>query len=197
LPVELVRVERVLVAVTQMTRMPTYQREVRVEAPLEEVWEFYSRIEGLEALTPDWMHLRVEQIRGPGGESDPNALEAGTEIRLSIQPFGLGPRQRWTSRITRREEDDRAAVFEDEMIDGPFPEWNHAHYFYSDDGGTLVRDRVEYELPVVGGLLGPLGWLGFEPMFRERHRRTRKILEGNRDGPTSASDSRADHQRPE
>jgi hypothetical protein len=30
---------------------------------------------------------------------------------------------------------------------------------------------------VVGDLFGPLGWVGFEPMFRDRHRRTKRILE--------------------
>ncbi|WP_135827929.1 SRPBCC family protein [Halorussus halobius] len=185
--------------------MPTYQREVRVAAPLDDVWAFHSRVEGLESLTPDWMGLRVEGVRRPGDErdgGDADVLDAGTEIRLSVRPLGVGPRQRWTSRITRRERgdggsgsdapggssravrSDGAAVFEDEMVDGPFPVWHHRHQFYAvSDDETLVRDRVTYELPVVGrlpvvgGLLGPLGWLGFEPMFRERHRRTRRILE--------------------
>lgn len=158
--------------------MPTYQREVWVDASLEEVWEFHSRIEGLVALTPGWMHLRVEGVRGPDSDERPDVLETGAEIRMSLQPFGIGPRQRWTSRITRREESDGTAMFEDEMHDGLFPEWRHAHYFYADDGGTLVRDQVTYKLPIVGGLLGPLGWLGFEPMFRQRHRQTKEILEG-------------------
>ena len=162
--------------------MPTYQRETCVRAPLREVREFHSRIEGLEALTPDWMHLRVEAVRGPDGdEPDDGVLEAGSRVRLSVQPFGVGPRQRWTSRITRNEECDGAAVFEDVMEEGPFPTWNHSHQFYAiADDETLVRDRVEYELPAVGGLLGPLGWFGFEPMFRERHRRTKRILEDGR-----------------
>ncbi|USZ68636.1 cyclase [Halorussus salilacus] len=167
--------------------MATYRRAVRVDAPLEAVWEFHSRIEGLRALTPDWMNLRVEAVRGPDGsdrtaETD-HTLAAGTEIDLSVRPFGVGPRQRWTSRITRRDRGDGSAVFEDVMDDGPFPRWRHVHGFYADGEGTLVRDRVTYDLPVVGSvpvvgdLLGPLGWLGFEPMFRDRHRRTRQILE--------------------
>jgi ligand-binding SRPBCC domain-containing protein len=186
--------------------MPTYQREVRVRAPLDEVWQFHSRIDGLEALTPDWMHLRIEDVHRPAGRgdgdeegegdggdendadlgadladpdlSDPDVLTVGTSIALSMRPFGVGPRQSWTSRIVRRETGDGAAVFEDVMDDGPFPEWRHRHHFYAmSDDETLVRDRVTYELPVVGGLLGPLGWLGFEPMFRSRHRRTKEILE--------------------
>lgn len=159
--------------------MPTYQRQTRVDAPLDEVWTFHSRIDGLEALTPAWMHLRVEGLDGPDGEPNPDVLEAGTEVRLSVRPFGVGSRRRWVSHITRRERADGTAVFEDVMDDGPFPTWRHSHQFYADGDGTLLRDRVEYELPVVGGRLGPLGWLGFEPMFRDRHRRTKRILEAS------------------
>lgn len=181
--------------------MPTYQREVRVHAPLEEVWQFHSRVDGLEALTPDWLHLRVETVRGPGesGQDRDAVLDAGTELDLSVRPFGVGPRQRWTSRITRRGRGDGTAVFEDEMRDGPFPRWHHSHQFYAiGDDETLVRDRIEYELPVVGGLLGPLGWLGFEPAFRDRHRRTKRILAGRGSESTSGtSGSGTENQRSE
>jgi ligand-binding SRPBCC domain-containing protein len=179
--------------------MPTYQREIRVRAPIEAVWQFHSRPEGLEALTPDWMHLRVEEVRGSDGATDLDVLETGTTVRASVRPFGLGPRQHWTSRIARREEGDGSAVFEDVMEDGPFPEWRHRHGFFAvSDHETLVSDRVTYELPVVGDLLGPLGWLGFEPMFRARHRRTEELLEGDeRANDGEVADSRAEDQRPE
>ncbi|WP_134669044.1 SRPBCC family protein [Halorussus marinus] len=163
--------------------MATYRREVRVDAPLDEVWAFHSRIDGLRALTPDWMNLRVERVSGPDGadDADDEVLDVGSEIHMSLRPFGVGPRQRWRSRITRRERGDGTAVFEDVMDGGPFPTWRHTHQFYAlSEGATLVRDRVEYELPVVGDLLGPLGWIGFEPMFRDRHRRTKRILEDSR-----------------
>ena len=201
LPVEPVAAAEVLSLVAQLPTVPSYQREVRVDAPLDDVWELHSRVAGLKALTPDWMRLRVEGVRGPDGdERDADAeLEAGSEVHLSVQPFGVGPRQRWTSRITRSEKEDGAAVFEDEMTDGPFPAWRHSHQFYAvADGRTLVRDRVTYELPVVGGLLGPLGRVGFDPVFRDRHRRTKRILEAEGTDTRNADDrSRAEHQRSE
>ncbi|WP_158057275.1 SRPBCC family protein [Halorussus halophilus] len=177
--------------------MPTYQRHVWVDAPLDEVWEFHSRVEGLEALTPSWMNLRVETVYGPDGERDPELLEEGAEAHMSLQPFGVGPRQSWVSHVTKREREDDHAVFEDEMADGPFPSWTHTHRFYAEDGGTVVWDTVEYELPLVGGKLGSLGWVGFEPMFRERHKRTKRILESESESGPSHSDSHAEEQRPE
>ena len=159
--------------------MPVYSRETFVRAPLSTVWEFHSRIAGLEALTPDFTNLRVEAVRGPDGEPNPEVLEAGTEISMSMRPFGVGSRQRWTSVITERREDEGAAMFRDVMRGGPFRHWEHTHHFFARDGGTRVVDRVEYRLPMgeLGDFLGPFAWVGFEPMFRYRHRRTKELLE--------------------
>lgn len=158
--------------------MPTYERRTRVAAPFEEVWAFHSQISGLEALTPGFMNLRVEGITGPDGEADPDVLDVGTRIDLSMRPFGVGPRQTWTSVITDRTEREQSAYFRDRMEGGPFPRWVHTHRFIADGEETIVSDRVEYRLPggPVGDLLGPLGRVGFEPMFRHRHRETRRLL---------------------
>lgn len=159
--------------------MPTYSRRARVAAPLSRVWAFHSHVDGLEALTPGFMNLRVEAVRSPGGETDPKLLDVGTEVRLSVRPFGVGPRRRWTSRVTDRVESEGSAWFRDEMVDGPFSRWVHTHQFFGDGNRTVVVDRVEYELPcgLVGEALGPVAVAGFEPLFRERHRRTRRQLE--------------------
>lgn len=161
--------------------MPVYQRRTRVDAPLDEVWEFHSHISGLEALTPKWMDLRVESVEGPDGESEPTLLDAGSRVRMSARLFGAGPRQTWTSRIVDREEGDGWATFRDEMVDGPFRRWNHTHRFFADGDATVVDDRVEYRLPCgeLGRALGPVAKVGFEPMFRHRHRRTRELLESD------------------
>ncbi|OVE86099.1 SRPBCC family protein [Natronolimnobius baerhuensis] len=158
--------------------MPVYERETRVDAPLEDVWKFHSNVSGLEMLTPDWLGLDVESVVGPDGEADPNILEAGSEISLSLRPFGVGPRQHWTSVIQVRERTNGAAYFRDEMADGPFDTWRHTHTFFADGQETLLRDHVEYELfGPVGDLTSPVSMIGFEAMFRERHRRTKAALE--------------------
>jgi ligand-binding SRPBCC domain-containing protein len=156
--------------------MATYQRRTRVNAPLSKIWDFHSRVEGLTAVTPDWMNLRVEYMEGPDGEPDPEILETGSRIELSMRPFGIGPRQRWTSRIVERAEGEGWARFRDTMEQGPFDYWRHTHQFFADGDETVLVDRVEYELPVASEL-GPLAVVGFEPMFRYRHRETKRLLE--------------------
>ncbi|MFT4921430.1 MAG: ligand-binding SRPBCC domain-containing protein [Haloarculaceae archaeon] len=159
--------------------MPTYERSVRVAAPFEDVWEFHSNERGLVALTPDWMNIEIESVRGPDGDPSPEVLEAGSVVESSVRPFGVGPRQAWVSEIVARNREAGAAYFRDTMGDGPFREWTHTHMFYADDGSTVVRDRVEYELPLgeVGRVFGPLAVVGLDPMFRYRHRQTRELLE--------------------
>lgn len=159
--------------------MKRFERSTRISAPLSAVWEFHSDTDGLVALTPGWMNLEIESVRGPDGEPDPPILEAGAVIDASVRPFGKGPRQRWVSEITEREQTEGTAYFTDVMAEGPFPEWEHTHLFYADGDETILRDRVEFELPFgpLGKLGEPFAPLGFEPFFRFRHRRTRSLLE--------------------
>ncbi len=159
--------------------MQTYERSVRVEAPFEAVWDFHSTEDGLVALTPDFMNIRIEAVRGPDDEPDPEVLEPGAVVESSIRPFDVGPRQQWVSDIVARDRSEGAGYFRDVMAEGPFPEWTHTHMFYADNGSTIVRDSVEYELPLgpIGRTLGPLGTVGLEPMFRFRHRKTKELLE--------------------
>lgn len=159
--------------------MHTYERSVRVDAPFEEVWRFHSTEAGLEALTPDWMGLEIESVMGPDGEPNPAELETGSTVRASVRPFDLGPRQQWTSDIVARERSNGTGYFRDIMREGPFRTWEHTHLFYADGEGTIVRDRIEYELPLgpLDSVFGPLAVVGFEPMFRYRHQQTRALLE--------------------
>ncbi|MFC6717693.1 SRPBCC family protein [Natrialbaceae archaeon GCM10025810] len=161
--------------------MPTYQRQTTVVAPLEDVFDFHSHVSGLVAVTPAWLGMRVESVVGPDGGPDPDVLEAGSEVTLSVRPFGVGPRQRWTAAIVDRELEDGAAYLRDEMVRGPFERWEHTHSFVADGDATVVRDRLEYDLPTpLGDIVGPIARVGLEPMFRARHRTTRALLEDDR-----------------
>lgn len=177
--------------------MATYVRSTRVAAPLGSVWDLQSTVEGLRIVTPDVLDLTVHAVEYPDGEvdervedggdsddvngdgddmSEADVLGPGTTLRMSIRPFGAGPRLHWTSVIVERRRGETSATFRDRMVEGPFPEWEHVHRFVSEDGGTRVVDRVEYELPggALGRLASPFGVVGLEPVFRARHRRLRE-----------------------
>jgi ligand-binding SRPBCC domain-containing protein len=160
--------------------MPVFEYESHVNAPLEDVWDFYSRVEGLTELTPGWMRLRVDATTGPDGEPNPGILEEGSSVDVSLKPLGVFPRVSWTSMITERDAEGHEAYFVDEMSDGPFKRWRHTHSFKKDsEGGTLMRDSVEYSLPVwmLGRAGSPFFRVNAHMMFRHRHNTTRELLE--------------------
>lgn len=64
------------------------------------------------------------------------------ELSLFGVPF------RWRTRI----ESFDARQFTDVQVRGPYRYWRHVHEFEPAPGGTRMRDRVDYEVP-----LGPLG----------------------------------------
>lgn len=153
--------------------MAVYERTTRIRAPLETVWQFHSAPDGLAAVSASWLRLRVERVTGPDGRPA-EGFAAGTEVTLSVRPFGLGRRQSWTSRIVARERRAERAEFRDEMLDGPFRRWVHTHRFEAVPRGTRMTDRVAYELPLgLSGVARP----GFALVFADRHRRTRALLE--------------------
>jgi len=70
--------------------------------------------------------------------------------------------------------------FTDVQVRGPYVWWKHAHAFVGEGKGTLVRDRIEYQLP-----LAPLGaiaqrWVhhGIETAFAFRRRALEEIFPG-------------------
>ena len=101
--------------------MATYRRETWIDAPFEDVWEFHSTTDGLEALTPDFMNLEIDRVTGPDGEIDPDELKAGSRIEMSMRPFGVGPRQHIVSVITdrTREEGGNTLTSSSRTVTGP------------------------------------------------------------------------------
>lgn len=158
--------------------MPTYQHTSVVPADFATVWSFYDAIEGLEALTPEWLGGRVSRVVGPDGTVAPDEFRVGTEVHLTIQPFNCGflPEREWVVSITDREvSDDRAAFVDAQVGDrGPFETWRHTHRFAALDGDTVLHDRITYRVPTAGDL--PVMTPFLAGFLRYRHRRTRALL---------------------
>ena len=114
-----------------------------------------------------------ERIVEPGRLS--GLLELGDLVTFEGKHFGF--QQRFTTRIT---ELDRPRLFVDEMVRGAFKRLRHVHEFRAREGGTLMRDTLEWE--------APLGFLA-DPLFLKRHmhwfvttkqRALKEIAEGGR-----------------
>ncbi|WP_290817645.1 SRPBCC family protein [Halovivax sp.] len=157
----------------------TVERTTRIDAPLEDVWSFHADASGLERLTPSWIGLRLESAVDADGSSGRAELRSGTELVYSVRPFGIGPRRYVRARIVDRWRTDERAGFRDELADGPLEHWEHEHAFVADGDGTFLSDRVSFALPGgrAGAAVAPAAKLGLAVAFRDRHRRTKALLE--------------------
>ena len=123
-----------------MARTYRLVRTQRVAAPLDRVFAFFSKAENLDALTPPFLRFRILT-------PTPIVMREGARIEYALSLFGV--RFRWRTRITVWE---RGVRFVDEQESGPYARWVHTHTFEADGDTTVIRDVVDYAMP-----LGPLG----------------------------------------
>ena len=116
----------------------------QVARPLLDVFDFFSRAENLEVLTPPWLNFKILSAA-------PRPVQQGTLINYSLRVHGIP--LRWTSEIVEWEPPHR---FVDLQLRGPYKMWRHEHRFEARDGGTLISDTINLSLPL--GLLGQLAY---------------------------------------
>ena len=117
------------------------EREQRIPLPPEDVFPFFEDAYNLEAITPPFLGFRVVTPR-------PIEMRAGALIEYRLKLHGVPVR--WKTQI---ESFDPPHTFTAVQLSGPYKLWHHTHVFEPDGrGGTLMRDRVLYELP-----FGPFG----------------------------------------
>lgn len=142
----------------------------RVDAPIEDVFEFFSDAAHLETLMPPWLRLRV---RSPA----PVELDVGAEIEYRMRLHGVP--FRWVSRITTWSPPRR---FVDEQIRGPYRLWIHEHDFVDLGGRTDCRDRVSFQAPGGAWLTERLVLPELERIFAYRRERLTSTFGGWAEG---------------
>jgi ligand-binding SRPBCC domain-containing protein len=131
-------------------------REQWLPVALDGAWHFFSSPDNLSKITPGDMGFRIRE------PFDRAPIHTGQRITYTVKPL-FGIPLTWITCIAVAEPPHR---FVDVQIKGPYKHWWHEHTFEERDGGTLMRDRVEYEMP-----LGPLGELVHGWLVRDRLRR--------------------------
>ena len=137
-----------------------------VPRPLSEVFAFFADAANLDALTPPSVGFRITTPL-------PVAMLEGALIDYRLRLRGIPVR--WSTVIAVWEPPGR---FVDEQGRGPYRAWRHEHRFIETSEGTLVLDRVAYEVPG-GRLVHALAVRGdLERVFRYRQERVRALLGG-------------------
>lgn len=111
-----------------------------------EIFPYLSNVENLEELTPSSLKFKVI-----GKTTEKMTTGTKFDYRLSIHGIPM----RWQSEITNWQSGEK---FSDKQVRGPYSQWHHTHEFIPFAGGTLLRDRVHYKLPL--GFWGDIlaGW---------------------------------------
>ena|SRR6266550_9543092 len=146
-----------------------FVRESLIRARPETVFAFHQQPNALAKLMPPWEHVRIIQ------QADISDIGARTIVESRI----FGPfKSRWISQHTVYEP---PRLFEDLQLKGPFRRWRHRHIVTAHADGAVLRDEIDYELPMgfLGRLFAPLlVQKRLKRLFDYRHEITRKSCEG-------------------
>ena len=168
-----------------------FKAEQWLPYPVEVVFAFFGDPHNLPRLMPSWQKARIENASYAPPPPQPSEISAlpsliaggGTRLTLTVRPFPLSPiRMSWDALI----EDFRwNEGFCDVQLRGPFRYWRQCHNMHpakapkTGAAGTLLRDEIEYELPL-SGPLARVANLMIKPqiavIFRYRHKRTTELL---------------------
>ena len=156
-------------ALVEICRDPgeVLETEQWVPRPVREVFAFFADPRNLARITPPFLNFRILAVSTP-------TLESGTRIDYRLSVHGVPVR--WQSLIRDWSPNQS---FVDVQTRGPYRRWEHTHEFVAHDGGTVIRDRVVYELPLGGlGRLVAGSWVDGDlaKIFAYRRATVRELL---------------------
>jgi ligand-binding SRPBCC domain-containing protein len=122
--------------------MRRFETELWLPARIEVVFDFFSKAENLNEITPPSLHF---QMLTP----TPVEMKKGTLLDYRLRVHGVPVR--WQTEIIEWEPPHK---FVDRQNRGPYKNWIHTHVFEPQNDGTFSKDIVDYEVP--GWFLEPL-----------------------------------------
>jgi ligand-binding SRPBCC domain-containing protein len=120
-------------------RAYTLTSSVTLPVSRQQLFDFFSDAFQLEQITPPWLHFHVTTAA-------PIDIQAGALIDYKLRLRGIPIR--WRTEISTW---DPPSSFTDRQLKGPYSLWEHFHTFEEVEGGTLVKDQVNYR--VIGGAI--------------------------------------------
>lgn len=111
---------------------------------IDQAWEFFSSAKNLSIITPPEMSFVIKT------NLDDREVYEGLLIDYTVKPI-LGIPLPWQTLIYKV---DKPNLFADRQLKGPYKMWEHTHSFVQTNDGVLVKDNVDYELPL--GFLGDI-----------------------------------------
>lgn len=120
------------------------QTTQQLNCDLATAWAFFSSPNNLSRISPKELNFQVLT------DTKDKEIYEGMEINYSVSPI-LNIPMKWKTRIT---EVSFQKSFTDFQEKGQYKYWNHYHEFFPNEKGILMKDTVEYVLPM--GILGKI-----------------------------------------
>ncbi|CEJ69676.1 hypothetical protein BN1195_01978 [Chryseobacterium oranimense G311] len=114
-------------------------REQQLNCDRATAWKFFSSANNLSEITPKDMNFVVLTAM----END--EIYEGMLIDYYVSPL-FGIKMKWQTEIIKV---DFQRSFIDFQKKGPYKLWHHHHEFIPNEKGILMKDTVDYELPLV------------------------------------------------
>lgn len=148
-------------------------REQQLHCDIQTAWNFFSAANNLSVITPPEMNFTVLT------KLQNDEIYEGMIIDYTVSPVFSIPLG-WQTEITQV---DFRTSFTDFQQKGPYRLWNHYHEFIKNEEGVLIKDTVDYELPL--GFLGEIAHKLFvrkklENIFNFRHQVLEVMFNNNR-----------------
>ncbi|TDQ33445.1 SRPBCC family protein [Aureibacillus halotolerans] len=121
-----------------------------IQAPIDEVFQFFSAAENLEKITPPSLRFQIVT---------PLPIEMKKDTLIDYKLRINGVPANWTTRIPVWQPPFK---FVDEQLKGPYKTWVHEHTFEEVGDKTIMMDHVAYELPFF-----PLGEIAYPFVHRQ------------------------------
>jgi ligand-binding SRPBCC domain-containing protein len=139
------------------------ETEQVVATDIEETFDFFSNAANLDAITPPSLGFTILTPL-------PIEMREGTLIAYRLGLLGIPIH--W---LTRIDEWTPGRSFTDTQVRGPYAHWVHRHSFAPHPDGTLIRDRVDYALPLPF-LTAPVHALFVRPMIERIFAYRREVI---------------------
>lgn len=136
--------------------MTKIQAEIIINAPIGEVFEYYTNPENIKQSWPSDIIKESERISGQSNEE-------GVEMKVEGQY--MGKREEMIIEITENDQNNRLVT---RQTEGPFQSWESIQEFQSNgEKATLVKHVINYQLPKTGKIVNFLTGSQSEDKLRQ------------------------------
>ncbi len=122
-----------------MSKVYSLKATQKIPVDIETAWDFFSKPENLNAITPKKLGFKILNI----SKAYKEAMYAGQIIEYNVKPL-LGIPLYWMTEITQVKDKE---FFIDEQRFGPYKLWHHQHHFKQIENGIEMTDIVHYKIP--------------------------------------------------